>query len=132
MESITKMEEFLKKCTLCPRNCKVNRMADKAGYCGQSASIYVARAALHMWEEPCISGGRGSGTVFFSGCNLRCVFCQNHEIAAGRAGKEIDIEHLAKFFAVAKGGSGKSESCHGYALCAADYPVVWNSKGKRI
>lgn len=98
MESITKMEEFLKKCTLCPRNCKVNRMADKAGYCGQSASIYVARAALHMWEEPCISGGRGSGTVFFSGCNLRCVFCQNHEIAAGRAGKEIDIEYLAKIF----------------------------------
>lgn len=92
------MEQFLKKCTLCPRNCKVNRVVGEAGYCGQSASIYVARAALHMWEEPCISGTRGSGTVFFSGCNLRCVFCQNHDIAIGRIGKEIEIEDLAQIF----------------------------------
>ena len=92
------MEQFLKKCTLCPRNCKVNRVVGEVGYCGQSASVYVARAALHMWEEPCISGTRGSGTVFFSGCNLRCVFCQNHDIAIGRVGKEIEIEDLAQIF----------------------------------
>lgn len=98
MEIIIKMEQFLKKCTLCPRNCKVNRVVGEVGYCGQSASVYVARAALHMWEEPCISGTRGSGTVFFSGCNLRCVFCQNHDIAIGRVGKEIEIEDLAQIF----------------------------------
>lgn len=85
-------------CTLCPRNCHVNRLADERGFCGQTASITAARAALHFWEEPCISGESGSGAVFFSGCNLKCVFCQNHEIAIGEIGKEIPISRLAEIY----------------------------------
>ncbi|MDE6674528.1 MAG: radical SAM protein, partial [Acetatifactor sp.] len=61
-------------CTLCPRHCHVNRLAGETGYCGQTAQLRAARAALHMWEEPCISGAAGSGTVFFSGCSLRCIY----------------------------------------------------------
>lgn len=92
------------KCNLCPRNCNVDREEGKKGYCGQTNKIYVARAALHMWEEPCISGREGSGTVFFCGCNLRCIFCQNHKIALGKdasgeaVGKEIGIERLKDIF----------------------------------
>lgn len=92
------------KCTLCPRNCGVDRDNGKIGYCGQTDKVYVARAALHMWEEPCISGKEGSGTVFFCGCTLRCIFCQNHQIALGKAesgdkiGKEISIDRLKEIF----------------------------------
>lgn len=93
-----KTEDFLKNCTLCPRNCGVDRLSGKTGYCGQNAKIRAARAALHFWEEPCISGISGSGAVFFSGCTLRCVFCQNREIAAGMAGIEITSERLAEIF----------------------------------
>ncbi|MCM1047020.1 MAG: radical SAM protein [Clostridiales bacterium] len=71
----------LSDCTLCPRECHVNRDAGQTGYCGQTSDITAARAALHMWEEPCISGTHGSGTVFFNGCNLHCIFCQNHVIS---------------------------------------------------
>lgn len=85
-------------CTLCPRHCHVNRLAGQTGYCGQSAQLRVARAALHMWEEPCISGATGSGTVFFSGCGLGCVYCQNHDIAQGQSGKEISIRRLSEIF----------------------------------
>lgn len=85
-------------CELCPRRCRVNREAGARGYCGESAELFAARAALHFWEEPCISGSRGSGAVFFSGCTLRCVFCQNREIAAGRSGKPIRRERLAEIF----------------------------------
>lgn len=85
-------------CNLCPRECAVDRIAGQKGYCLSDQRILVARAALHMWEEPCISGEKGSGTVFFSGCNLRCVYCQNYEIAAGQRGKEITVERLAEIF----------------------------------
>lgn len=88
----------LRECTLCPRMCRVNRMAGQKGYCGMDAVVRGARAALHMWEEPCISGERGSGAVFFSGCTLRCVFCQNREIAEGSCGKEISAERLCEIF----------------------------------
>ena len=74
------MEDWMKpfeNCTLCPRKCGVNRSAGKAGACHVDAQIGVARAALHFWEEPCISGEEGSGAVFFTGCSLGCVFCQN-------------------------------------------------------
>ena len=91
-------EELFKNCTLCPRKCNVNRLEGKRGYCGMDSTIRAARAALHMWEEPCISGTSGSGTVFFSGCNLRCVFCQNHNIALGKAGRFISPEHLVEIF----------------------------------
>lgn len=92
------MLQYFTSCTLCPRKCRVNRLAGERGYCGQTAQLRAARAALHMWEEPCISGAAGSGTVFFSGCNLRCVYCQNHDIALGQTGKEISMERLAEIF----------------------------------
>ena len=85
-------------CRLCPRNCGVNREAGKSGVCGQTAVVKAARAALHFWEEPCISGKAGSGTVFFSGCPLHCVFCQNKAIAEGTAGKYISVERLSEIF----------------------------------
>lgn len=88
----------LSDCTLCPRECHVDRLAGQRGYCGQTAQIVAARAALHYWEEPCISGRAGSGAVFFCGCPLRCSFCQNRDIAAGRAGREVGTERLAEIF----------------------------------
>lgn len=92
------MEELLKCCTLCPRMCKADRKAGRKGFCQETSKIRIARAALHMWEEPCISGEKGSGAVFFSGCNLRCIFCQNHEIAEGDCGMEITEERLSEIF----------------------------------
>lgn len=88
----------LKDCVLCPRECHVDRTAGKKGYCRSTDELVVARAALHMWEEPCISGEEGSGTVFFSGCSLGCVYCQNSSIAKGLAGKRITTERLAEIF----------------------------------
>ena len=81
-------------CNLCPRMCNVNRHTG-TGYCLMTDRLKVARAALHMWEEPCISGERGSGAIFFSGCTLRCVFCQNYKIAAAKVGKYITVDELA-------------------------------------
>lgn len=108
------MEQSGEGCRLCPRSCGVNRLYE-AGYCGvgvkrgtgreagaagtlqwQDDMVIVARAALHAWEEPCISGEHGSGTVFFSGCGLRCCYCQNYEIALGRRGKQITLARLAE------------------------------------
>ncbi len=89
---------LLSNCILCPRKCGVDRLSGQNGYCGMPADLLVARAALHMWEEPCISGSTGSGTVFFSGCNLKCVFCQNHSIALGDCGKPITIHRLSEIF----------------------------------
>lgn len=93
-------EEIIRKekCKECPRQCNVRREEDSLGFCKVTRMPKVARAALHFWEEPCISGTEGSGTVFFSGCNLRCVYCQNVEIATGARGKEISIERLAEIF----------------------------------
>ncbi len=109
----------LSDCTLCPRNCHADRssvcignrnavcletgsiqdsVSGHLGYCGQTDEIIAARASLHMWEEPCLSGQTGSGTVFFSGCNMRCVFCQNHHISTGRTGKKISVARLSGIF----------------------------------
>lgn len=85
-------------CLLCPRKCGINRSTGQTGVCGVSDEIRVARAALHYWEEPCISGEKGSGAVFFSGCSLHCVFCQNREISDGKAGKVISKERLSDIF----------------------------------
>ena len=85
-------------CTLCPRQCKADRAAGQTGFCGAGRTLKAARAALHFWEEPCISGTRGSGTVFFSGCTLKCCFCQNYPISAEGLGKEITVERLAEIF----------------------------------
>jgi len=92
------LQTLLSNCTLCPRNCGADRLAGQLGYCGMPAGVYAARAALHLWEEPCLTGSTGSGTVFFSGCNMKCVFCQNHDIAIGQTGKEITISGLADIF----------------------------------
>lgn len=89
----------MERCNLCPRNCNADRKNGQAGVCGVAGEgILGARAALHMWEEPCISGERGSGTVFFSGCPLRCVYCQNYQIAKAEVGKEISVMRLAEIF----------------------------------
>ncbi|MBR5287940.1 MAG: radical SAM protein [Clostridia bacterium] len=86
-------------CTLCPRNCRARRGEnDGSGVCGVGTQPKIARAGLHMWEEPCISGTRGSGTVFFSGCGLRCVFCQNEAISHGGEGKIVSAARLAEIF----------------------------------
>ncbi len=94
MKNMNKYEN----CLLCPRKCGINRSTGQTGVCGVSSEIKVARAALHYWEEPCISGKRGSGAVFFSGCSLHCVFCQNREISDGKAGKVISKEKLSDIF----------------------------------
>ena len=86
------------KCDICPRKCHVDRKKGEKGICGQTENLKVARAALHFWEEPCISGDAGSGTVFFSGCPLHCAFCQNENIANGTVGKEISLERLVDIF----------------------------------
>lgn len=88
----------LKSCTLCPRNCQIDRTNNSVGFCRAGQYPKVARAELHAWEEPCISGTKGSGTVFFSSCNLRCVFCQNHCISQEDVGKEVTIERLSEIF----------------------------------
>ena len=93
-----KITSYMSDCTLCPRRCHANRAAGQTGFCGQTAQLRAARAALHFWEEPCISGDCGSGTVFFSGCSLQCIFCQNHEIALGESGKVISVERLSHIF----------------------------------
>ena len=85
------------QCSLCPRMCFADREVT-TGYCGVKNTLRVARAALHFWEEPCISGEEGSGAVFFTGCNLRCVFCQNYQIARAEQGKEITVERLSEIF----------------------------------
>ena len=84
-------------CNICPRKCGAVRTKHK-GYCGSDDEMLISRAAPHMWEEPCISGTNGSGTVFFSGCNLHCVFCQNKAISDGGVGKKFDIDGLVRIF----------------------------------
>lgn len=92
------INDILTDCVLCPRECHADRTRGKRGYCKTTAELVVARAALHFWEEPCISGEEGSGTVFFSGCGLGCVYCQNTNISKRLAGKAITIERLAEIF----------------------------------
>lgn len=94
MKNMNKYED----CLLCPRKCGINRSTGQTGVCGVSSEIKVARAALHYWEEPCISGKKGSGAVFFSGCSMHCVFCQNREISDGKEGKVISKERLSDIF----------------------------------
>lgn len=135
--------EQMENCTLCPRECHADRKNGKAGYCGMAAKLYAARAALHMWEEPCISGKKGSGAVFFTGCGLRCCFCQNREIAIGTSGQEITVKRLADIFLeLQKKGAANINLVTGahYALHIVEalklakekglcLPVVYNSSG---
>ena len=116
------------KCRLCPRECKAERENGQMGFCGMTGKgIRAARAALHFWEEPCISGKGGSGAVFFAGCTLRCVYCQNREIAAGRMGEEISLSRLVDiFFELKEQGA---ENINLVTLCGQDH--VRNPYGKR-
>lgn len=127
-------------CTLCPRRCGVDRAAGDLGFCAVGETALVCRAAPHFGEEPCISGTRGSGAVFFAGCSLRCVFCQNHDISRGAAGAALDVPALrALFLRLRDQGvhnlnlvtptqfSGViAEALSGLEL---GIPVVWNSSG---
>lgn len=97
-DTMQTQKAFYASCTLCPRACRVDRTAGQKGRCHVDAQIRVARAALHMWEEPCLSGRSGSGAVFFSGCALGCIFCQNREIASGKAGLVISEARLSEIF----------------------------------
>ena len=92
------MEELLKSCELCPRKCKINRNKGEIGFCRAGQKLKIALINLHKYEEPCISGKKGSGTVFFSGCNLNCVYCQNYEISQKTTGREYSVEELVKEF----------------------------------
>lgn len=136
-------EELLADCRLCPRRCGVNRLAGERGPCRAGLLPRVAKACLHRWEEPPLSGARGSGTVFFARCNLRCVYCQNHPISQGEVGTEVTLDRLAEIFLEqqARGAHNLNlvSPTHylpqiGAALEQAkerglNLPVVWNSNG---
>lgn len=128
-------------CSICPRHCNAERNAETgAGFCQMPTSPVVARAALHYGEEPCISGTRGSGTVFFSGCSLRCCFCQNHSISHKNEGKTITVERLAEIFQelekagahninLVNPGHYAVSICQALQLYRPNIPVVYNSSG---
>ena len=126
-------------CSICPRKCGVLRDAAHTGFCGVGEAPVVARAAPHFWEEPCVSGVRGSGAVFFAGCALRCVYCQNHDISAGGQGKVVSVERLREIFRRLE-----EQGVHNINLVTASHflpavvralephpaiPVVWNTGG---
>lgn len=92
------MSVMLSECRLCPRRCGVDRTAGRTGFCGAHGGVRIARADLHMWEEPCISGKNGSGAVFFSGCTLRCIYCQNIRVSHELLGYDITIPELSEIF----------------------------------
>lgn len=91
-------KKLLASCRLCPRQCGVNRLAGQIGFCQAGSLPRLGLVSLHHWEEPCLSGAKGSGTLFFSHCNLRCLFCQNHAISQESAGKEVPVERLVEIF----------------------------------
>ncbi len=128
---------------LCPRKCGADRESGQTGLCHADGKIRVARAALHFWEEPCISGEEGSGTVFFSGCSLNCIFCQNHEISQRKTGEIVSVERLSEIFLELQ-----SQGANNINLVTAEHfvpqvsealriakrdglklPIVWNSSG---
>ena len=139
----TSVAESLASCALCPRACGANRTAGVRGVCGADGTLVVARAALHRWEEPPVSGTHGSGTVFFSHCPLRCVYCQNEVIAAGEAGVAITVDRLAEIFGELRDKGALNLNMvtptHYAAQIRAaidkaraagvDLPVVWNTSG---
>ena len=128
-------------CTLCPRNCKAERAEETgAGVCRMGTMPRIARAALHMWEEPCISGTRGSGAVFFSGCGLRCVFCQNERISQKGEGKQVTPKRLSEIFRELEEQGAHNinlvTAAHfvpavldALALYRPNLPIVYNSSG---
>lgn len=146
-EKIAALREYIQErmfhCSLCPRECGADRLSGETGRCGAGSEILAARASLHMWEEPCISGKEGSGTVFFTGCPLGCIYCQNSRISAGAGGIAISEEKLAQVFLdlQERGANninlvtaGHFAAQVGIALCLAkeqglSIPIVYNSSG---
>ena len=114
------------KCTLCPRRCGADRTRT-TGFCGGANHVRAARAALHTWEEPCISGTCGSGTVFFSGCALQCCFCQNYEISAGNFGNELTVQQLADVFL-----SLQKQGAHNINLVNPTHYAPWVAQAVRL
>ena len=137
------MFEELIECKVCPHNCKVNRINNEIGRCRASANVKIALASLHYYEEPCISGEKGSGAVFFSNCNMDCKFCQNYEISAEGKGKDITIEELADIFLdLQKKGANNinlvTPTIYAYQIIEAikiakskglKIPIIYNSNG---
>ena len=137
------MFEELVECKICPHKCKINRVDGKIGFCKASDKVKIALASLHYFEEPCISGEKGSGTVFFSNCNLNCKFCQNYEISSLGKGKEITIDELANtFLDLQKQGANNinlvTPTIYAYQIKEAlkiaknkglNIPIVYNSNG---
>lgn len=138
-----KIEEKLCSCALCPRQCRVNRTAGELGVCGADGDVRVARAALHFWEEPPISGNDGSGTIFFSHCPLRCVYCQNYALAHGQHGRSITVERLAAIMGELEAAGALNINCvtpthyaphiRAAATLAREagmaLPILWNTSG---
>ena len=137
------MLENLKRCELCPHNCKVNRLNGEIGRCKCKDKVKIALASVHYYEEPCISGKNGSGTIFFSGCNLNCKFCQNYEISQLGKGIEITIEELSDIF-IKQQNKGVNNinlvtpTMYVYQIIEAikiarkkglDIPIIYNSNG---
>ena len=120
------MEPIIQACTLCPRACGADRRNGR-GLCGGGPRVKLARAALHFWEEPCISGDRGSGTVFFSGCPLHCCFCQNYPISAQNFGKEVPVERLAAIFLELQ-----AQGAHNINLVTASHYAPWVLEALRL
>ena len=127
-------------CAICPRRCMARRDAQAGeGFCGLPATPVVARAGLHLWEEPCVSGARGSGAVFFSGCVLRCVYCQNHAISHENFGKPVSVERLREIFweLIGQGAHNINlvsptpfaPAIRGALAEPLPVPVVWNTGG---
>ena len=128
------------KCTLCPRNCGVDRAKGELGFCRCADLPIIARAAPHFGEEPCISGTKGSGTVFFTGCNMQCVFCQNRDISINGSGKSVNVSRLAQIFSelealqvhnlnLVTASHFADKVIEALRLAKPSIPVVWNSSG---
>ncbi len=126
-------------CTLCPRACRVDRK-EQRGFCGMGENPRLARAALHFWEEPCIAGTRGSGALFFSGCTLRCCYCQNHTLSHEGHGKEISVQRLAEIFQslyeqgahnlnFVTGTPFVPQILEALTIYKPPIPIVWNTGG---
>lgn len=127
------MEELLKECKLCPHNCNVNRLEKKVGRCKAGEKIKIALADLHFFEEPCISGEKGSGTVFFSGCNMSCKYCQNYKISQNLYGREIEIEELSEeFLRLQEKGANNINLVTGFMYVPHIIEAIKNARNKGL
>ena len=126
-------------CDICPRHCKIDR-TEKTGFCGMSEKLKLAKADVFLWEEPVISGTNGSGAIFFSGCNLKCCFCQNFEISSNHFGKEISVQRLAEIFQeleqrgvhninLVSPSHYANQIVEALKIYKPNIPIVWNSNG---